>query len=694
MTKLSTFFTLLLACFFAPGAVPAQVTAKWAKPLLNPGTLSEAWPITVDPMGNIYEAGMIAGEVIWGHDTLINAFDTVHIIVVSADSTGHQRWMISINSSNLEMFNMVADQCGNNYFYGVYYYGTVHSGSLVVSNSSLTSGMYVLLKFDSSGHVDWIRNVGHIGNDPFTAYTGPCGLSIDQEGNPYVAGIFDGATDTIGGTAVVHNSGPSPDTCDVFVAKFNPAGDVVWARSFGGRSSDFVNSIAATPQGEVYVGGVYFSDSLIFGGDTLFNPTAGTVQYPFIAKYDALGNQKWIRGSIGNNQDRVNSLTTDRWGNVYMAGGYLDSMSFGSVIMPTTPTVWYPDYFLIKFDSLGNALWGRHEDTFMIDEYAGCVAADNNGHVWIVTIGDAYLVEYDTAGTQLNIAHPGMGGGDDQDCIALDNNGNVYIGDDFESPVIFGADTLTPIYGTSTYEALVIAKYSYPFTRAPLATLAPLTLCRGEDKQLTSAFSCTYWTSSNPAVATVIDTSGLLVGISAGSAVITYQLGNTGFEVQTVTVITAPAPITGPTTVCLDSTLTLSDSSAGGLWTSSNTALASIGSVSGIGHLTDTGKVVIKYSLTDGCIATDTLTIHKCRGVGISSINAGRVQFYPNPVSKTLTITADQPITKVAILNLLGQTVFARNYDDREVQVDVSYLTAGVYFVKINGIEEWKFVKQ
>ncbi len=694
MTKYPVILIILLACFFVPGEADAQVTPKWAKVLVNPGTFSEAWPITVDPMGNIYEAGQIEGTVIWGHDTLINPFDTVKVVVVSADSAGHKRWMIHINGNSLQMFSMAADQCGNNYFYGVYYYGTVQSGSQIVSDYSVSYGMYVLVKMDSSGHVDWIKNVGHMGNDPITANIGPSGLSVDQAGNPYVAGIFDGATDTIGGTLVVHNSGTSPDTCDVFVAKFNPAGEVVWAKSFGGRSSDFVNCIAASPQGDLYVGGVYFSDTLIFGGDTLFNPTAASVQYPFIAKYDALGNQKWIRGSIGHDQDRVNCITTDKWGNVYMAGGYLDSLGFGSVIMPTTPTIWYPDYFLIKFDSLGHALWGRHEDTFMVAEYAGSVAADNNGHLWMVTIGDAYLVEYDTAGNHLNTVHPGMGGGDDQDCVAVDNNGNVYYGDDFISPVIFGADTLVPIYGSTTYEALVMAKYSYPFTKTPLATLAPLTLCRGEDTLLTSAFSCTYWSSSNPAIATVGNTSGLLVGAATGTATITYQLGNTGFEVQTVNVIAAPAPVTGPTTVCLDSAITLSDPSPGGMWTSSNTALATVGSVSGIVHAAGTGTVVIKYSLTDGCIATDTLTIHKCHGVGISNINQGRVLFYPNPVSKTLTITADQTITKVAIMNLLGQTVFARNYDDKEVQVDVSQLTAGVYFVKINGIEEWKFVKQ
>ena len=70
------------------------------------------------------------------------------------------------------------------------------------------------------------------------------------------------------------------------------------------------------------------------------------------------------------------------------------------------------------------------------------------------------------------------------------------------------------------------------------------------------------------------------------------------------------------------------------------------------------------------------------------------LNIYPNPAYNELNITCPDNIDEVALTNLTGQTVHINRYNSTRVQLDVSGLPAGVYFVKVNGTEVRKFVKE
>jgi hypothetical protein len=70
------------------------------------------------------------------------------------------------------------------------------------------------------------------------------------------------------------------------------------------------------------------------------------------------------------------------------------------------------------------------------------------------------------------------------------------------------------------------------------------------------------------------------------------------------------------------------------------------------------------------------------------------IDVYPNPATTKLTLTASARITTVAISNLLGQTVYSHEYNADKVQIDVADLPAGIYFIRINGTEVRRFVKE
>jgi hypothetical protein len=73
------------------------------------------------------------------------------------------------------------------------------------------------------------------------------------------------------------------------------------------------------------------------------------------------------------------------------------------------------------------------------------------------------------------------------------------------------------------------------------------------------------------------------------------------------------------------------------------------------------------------------------------------LNYYPNPVSSQMTITAKDAITKVEMFNLLGQQVKVMNTDSTEIAVDFSELPTATYLIKVYSeqkVQTFKVIKQ
>jgi uncharacterized protein YjdB len=141
----------------------------------------------------------------------------------------------------------------------------------------------------------------------------------------------------------------------------------------------------------------------------------------------------------------------------------------------------------------------------------------------------------------------------------------------------------------------------------PPAIGGPDHACIGGTISLTEPGSGT-WSSSNPAVATVGSSTGTVTGLVAGGTIITYSLGAGCTATKPVTVNGLPTPITGTTHACLGGTSTLGNATAGGLWSSSNPAVATV-STTGVVTAISGGTATISYLLPTGCPATVLFTV-------------------------------------------------------------------------------------
>lgn len=85
-----------------------------------------------------------------------------------------------------------------------------------------------------------------------------------------------------------------------------------------------------------------------------------------------------------------------------------------------------------------------------------------------------------------------------------------------------------------------------------------------------------------------------------------------------------------------------------------------------------------------GRMSPGRLAVTATSVLGLQQFAASEIRLYPNPASNMLTVSYPQNISKIAIYNILGQLVFAKNDDQKEIKLDISALTSGTYFIKIN----------
>lgn len=144
---------------------------------------------------------------------------------------------------------------------------------------------------------------------------------------------------------------------------------------------------------------------------------------------------------------------------------------------------------------------------------------------------------------------------------------------------------------------------------APITGL--LNLCVNDSTTLHDTTSGGTWSSENIYIAVIDDTTGLLATVSAGTVTITYTISSTGcYTTAVVTINPTPQPITGPLQVCVNDSVTLSNVTTGGSWSSSNPAVAVIGSATGVVRGILPGTSVITYTLPSSCPRVVVVTVN------------------------------------------------------------------------------------
>ena len=234
---------------------------------------------------------------------------------------------------------------------------------------------FYIAKYSPSGNTIWVKTA--VNRD--TGAVAGLGIATDVDNNIYATGYYAG--DSVYFDNILLPSVGLNESA-FFIVKYDSAGNAIWVRTAIGGGYCQGTAITADASGNVAVTGYYTAISVQFGPFTLLDPNGGPNSFSiFIAGYDASGNIKWAKTpttpDFGDGQGWA--IAADGNGNFFTTGWYAHS-----TITFDTSTLYdngFQDIYLVKYDSLGNALWAKNIvcNTGRI----GGIAATKNGYVYI-----------------------------------------------------------------------------------------------------------------------------------------------------------------------------------------------------------------------------------------------------------------------------------------------------------------------
>jgi hypothetical protein len=179
---------------------------------------------------------------------------------------------------------------------------------------------FIVRGSESMDSISWIVTTTAAGDER------PTWSDSDGAGNLYVAGEF---TVEMGFSEAETEAAVEQE--DIWLAKIDPTGDVVWLRTFGGLGEDRPRSVAVTDAGDVAMSGE-FANAIDLGDGV--HTTHGDID-AFVAKFDADGELVWSNAGGGAGIDRGLGVEFAPDGSVYVAFSYFDDADFGGGVLPT-----------------------------------------------------------------------------------------------------------------------------------------------------------------------------------------------------------------------------------------------------------------------------------------------------------------------------------------------------------------------
>lgn len=293
------------------------------------------------------------------------------LFICKFTSDGNVIWAKSYGSSSYEEPTAIATDLQGNIIIGGGFSGdSFIIGADTLKNSAVgyngISDIFIA-KLSASGKPTWARSVGGV------SFEQAHSLAIDRDSNIVVVGAFN--SNKIGfGKDTLINIGYS----DVFIAKYDSKGNVLWAKGGYGKDKDWANAVAIDDNGDIYVAGEFLSEEFRLANYTISNKGSYDI---LLAKFDKDGNLLWAN-SFGEDVDDYGKSLVYSNGYVYL-GGYFASktLAFGNASVTNHSQELTSDIYVAKFDDSGNCLWVRSAGGNKEDQSFD-IAADNDGNVF------------------------------------------------------------------------------------------------------------------------------------------------------------------------------------------------------------------------------------------------------------------------------------------------------------------------
>lgn len=225
--------------------------------------------------------------------------------------------------------------------------GGTNPARTITSNGMQDSG---IARYDFLGNVQWALGWGGAEGDEF-----PVAISCAADRSTYVAGRFTGTIDAnpqFGTTSLTSNGGS-----DVYLIKFDPSGNFVWARAFGGSEDDEVAALSLDRDGNILLTMLYQAtiDANPSPDLIAFHQSVGGKDIAFL-KLNSAGNYIYSKSIGGTLDDGVDGVATvfDSAGNLVIAGTFRGTADIDPGTAPADFTsLGESDIFIARYTPAG-----------------------------------------------------------------------------------------------------------------------------------------------------------------------------------------------------------------------------------------------------------------------------------------------------------------------------------------------------
>jgi hypothetical protein len=343
-------------------------------------------------------------------------------------------------------FRLAGDPQGNCIIAG-HSEGFCHFDNLIMHSYGCTDGF--LAKYDGSGQAAWVRHFGTMICDYAHA------VCTDPDANVYVAADmiygarFDSAfTDSLGDH-------------DIVLAKYDPNGNFLWVKSFGGPGPDLCGYDMQYHDGSLYLMGEFY-DTVAFDSIVLV-PTGR--RDGFVMKVDTAGAVQWVRQGSCTHDFEMQSLSISPAGDIYIAARFRGYAYFGPFgIQATTPI----PHLIARLDTDGYVRWVKQFSGRRFTEHTR-IAASHSGDFFIASEtyenleidsmlfpndGMSWLARMDSAGNLKWLSRAKSTRYIRPLALVVDAHDNAYVSGDFQDTAIIGnVLLLAPRQNSNTFVA-------------------------------------------------------------------------------------------------------------------------------------------------------------------------------------------------------------------------------------------------
>ncbi|HRI62476.1 MAG TPA: SBBP repeat-containing protein, partial [Saprospiraceae bacterium] len=342
----------LFNVFFAK--YDASGNLLWVKGIGGTGGVDSGYGIALDAGGNICIAGNFTGTADFdpgpgvANRTSLGSFDA---FLAKYNADGNLLWAHNFGGTQFdEAYCVAVDGAGNIALSGTFG-GTADfdPGPANTAFESAGSNDIFFAKYTPSGNLLWARQLEGDGTDRVLS------MALGRQNHLYLSGHFEGTVD-FDPSGATGNRSAAGDS-DLFFARYDGDGNLVWAKSVDGFSYEEARGIAVDRFDNVYITGRYAEPIDFDPGPGVRELNPAGINDAFFAKYDADGDLVWANSISGENNEMGNSIAVDTLGQVYVTGHFINTVDFDPDAATHTLTgLGDFDIFLAQYDASGHFL--------------------------------------------------------------------------------------------------------------------------------------------------------------------------------------------------------------------------------------------------------------------------------------------------------------------------------------------------